>query len=70
MAHTFPNGICPKANVIAQLEFELAYYDSRSIALTITPRGHLPHKIGDNMRNMTVNSHVGETLKNGCIGKK
>ena len=21
--HTFPKGICPKANVIAQLEFEL-----------------------------------------------
>ena len=26
--HTFPKGICPKVNVIAQLEFELAYYDS------------------------------------------
>ena len=23
--HTFPNGICPKVNVIAQLEYELAY---------------------------------------------
>ena len=28
MVHTFPNGICPKVNVIARLEFELAYYDS------------------------------------------
>ena len=28
MIHTFPKGICPKVNVIAQLEFELAYYDS------------------------------------------
>ena len=26
--HTFPKGICPKVNVIAQLEFELGYYDS------------------------------------------
>ena len=24
----FPKGICPKGNVIARLEFELAYYDS------------------------------------------
>ena len=26
--HTFPKGICSKVNVIAQLEFELASYDS------------------------------------------
>ena len=26
--HTFPKGICPKVKVIAQLEFELANYDS------------------------------------------
>ena len=26
--HIFPKGICPKVNVIAQLEYELAYYDS------------------------------------------
>ena len=26
--HTFPKGICPKLNVIAWLEFKLAYYDS------------------------------------------
>ena len=26
--HTFPKGICPKVNVIAQLEYELTYYDS------------------------------------------
>ena len=25
--HTFPKGICPKMNVMVQLEFELAYYD-------------------------------------------
>ena len=24
---TFPKGICPKVNVRAQVEFELAYYD-------------------------------------------
>ena len=28
MVHTFPKGICPKVNVIARLENELAYYDS------------------------------------------
>ena len=26
--HTFPKCICPKVNVIARLEYELAYYDS------------------------------------------
>ena len=26
--HTFPKGIYPKVNVIAQLEYELTYYDS------------------------------------------
>ena len=26
--HTFLKGICPKVNVIARLEYELAYYDS------------------------------------------
>ena len=26
--HSFPKGICPKVNVIARLELELAYYDS------------------------------------------
>ena len=26
--HTFPKDICLKANVIAQLEYELAYYNS------------------------------------------
>ena len=26
--HTFPKGIWPNMNVIAQQEFELAYYDS------------------------------------------
>ena len=26
--HTFPKGICPEVNVIARLEYELAYYDS------------------------------------------
>ena len=26
--HTFPNGICPKVNMIARMKFKLAYYDS------------------------------------------
>ena len=25
--YTFLEGVCPKVNAIAQLEFELAYYD-------------------------------------------
>ena len=36
----FPKGICPKVNVILQLEYELTYYNPESIFLTITPRGH------------------------------
>ena len=28
MVHSFPMSICPRVNVIARLEFELAYYDS------------------------------------------
>ena len=35
--HTFLKGICPKVNVIARPEFELAYFGT---ALAITPRGH------------------------------
>ena len=27
MVHTFPKGICPKGDVLARLERELAYYD-------------------------------------------
>ena len=39
--HTFPKGICPKVNVIARLEYELASTIPQSIVLTITPRGHV-----------------------------
>ena len=35
--HTFPKGICSKVNVIAQLEYELAYYDSKVHYTTRTP---------------------------------
>ena len=34
--YTFPKGIGPKVNVLARLEFELAYYDSSVRRLTIT----------------------------------
>ena len=34
--HTFPKGICTKVNVIARLEFELAYYDSADHCSTRT----------------------------------
>ena len=27
VVHDFPENICPKRNIIEQLEFELAYYD-------------------------------------------
>ena len=44
--HTFPKDICPKVNVIARLEYELAYYDSavhrfNHYTTRTTPRGHL-----------------------------
>ena len=38
--HTFPKGICPKVNVIARLEYELAYYDSAVHRLNHYTRGH------------------------------
>ena len=53
--HTFPKGICPKVNVIARLEYELAYYDS---ALTITPRGHPPKRCMIATINMRVMKQV------------
>ena len=37
MVYTFPKGIGPKVNMIAQLEFELAYYDSVVHYTTRTP---------------------------------
>ena len=37
--HTFPKGVCTKVNVIARLEFELAY-NASAVHLTITPQGH------------------------------
>ena len=40
MIRGVPKGICLKVNVIAQLEFELAHYNSAAQSLTITPRGH------------------------------
>ena len=43
--YTFPKGICPKVNVIARLEYELAYYDSAvhrfNHYTTRTPRFYL-----------------------------
>ena len=47
-AHTFPKSICLKVNIIAQLEFELAYHDSsvqrfnHYTTRTLTPRLYLP----------------------------
>ena len=50
--HTFPKGICPKVDVIARLEFELAYYDSAVYYPTKTP----PRKIArNNERNSDTN---------------
>ena len=37
--HSFPKGICPKVNVIARLEYELAYYDS-----AVNRFNHLHHE--------------------------
>ena len=44
--HTFPKGICPKVNVIPQLEFKLTTIQQSS-ALTITPRGYPLTKKGN-----------------------
>ena len=38
--HNFAKSICPKVNVIAEIQFELAYPNPKSIVLTITSRGH------------------------------
>ena len=35
--HFFPNGICPKVNVIAQLEFEFAYFDYAVYSIRTPP---------------------------------
>ena len=40
MIHTFPKGICSKVNVMARLEYELAYYDFT--VHHFTPRRHPP----------------------------
>ena len=39
--HTFPKGICPKVNVIARLEFELACYDFADHRFNHYTTGHL-----------------------------
>ena len=45
--HTFSKGICPKVNVIARLEYELAYYDSAVHGFNhYTTRTHTPCKKG------------------------
>ena len=40
--HTFLKGICPKVNVIARLEFELAYYDVAVQLFSYNSMGTLP----------------------------
>ena len=40
--HTFPKGICLKVNVIARLEFELAYYDSAVLSFNHYTMGTPP----------------------------
>ena len=43
--HTFPKGICPKVNVIARLQCELAYYDSAVHRFNqYTTRTHPPER--------------------------
>ena len=38
--HTFPKGICPKVNVIARPEYELAYYDSAVQGISVLAARH------------------------------
>ena len=44
--HTFSKGICPKVNVMARLEFELAYYDSVIYRFNHYPTRTLPCILG------------------------
>ena len=43
--HTFPKGICPKVNVIARLEYELALLRFRSPSLEPLHHEDTPHHI-------------------------
>ena len=43
--HTFPKGICPKVNVIARLEYKLAYYDSAVYCFNHYTMRTPPHKM-------------------------
>ena len=43
--HTFPNGICPKINVIEWLEFELFYFENVGLRFICYTMG-TPHLIG------------------------
>ena len=49
--HTFPKGICPKVNVIARLEYELAYYDSAAHRFNHYTTRTPPCKFGFAYRN-------------------
>ena len=42
MVHTFPKGICPKVDVLARLEFELAFYDSAVLRINHNTTGTPP----------------------------
>ena len=59
--HTFPTGISPKVNVIAPLEFELAYFLPAISIFAITLRGlSPPHERSDFY--MTNNLSIKKTI--------
>ena len=41
--HTFPKGICPKVNVIAQMEFEIAYFEVQHFNHNVSPHNEFFH---------------------------
>ena len=68
--HTFPKGICPKVNVMARLEYELAYYDSAVHRFNhYTTR--TPPELGDPLvsQNLTAQS-AGAADYTDCISQR
>ena len=52
MVHTFLKGICPKVNVIARLEFKLAYYDAAFQRFNHYTTNTLPCRLVEIQRNL------------------
>ena len=58
--HALPKGICPKVNVIARLEYGLAYYDSALRRFNHYTTSTPPHRLNPNRYDKTVVVYLGE----------